>query len=106
MYDWVCSWDAFSQPPSINFEGGLVACDDHDIASARAHKNTLGHAVERFKSKLAVKIKKELDGLKAEAEATQNEGGKKENPLASILSVKKKKSKGDTPIENGLSKGA
>jgi hypothetical protein len=43
----------------INFEGGLVACDDFDLASARSHKNTLGHAVERFKSKMAVKIRQQ-----------------------------------------------
>ena len=52
----------------INFEGGLVACDDHDLASARQHKNTLGHAVERYKSKLAVKIRQQFNEFAAPVE--------------------------------------
>jgi hypothetical protein len=106
MYDWICSWDAYSQPPAISFEGGLVACDDHDIPTARSHKNTLGHAVERFKSKLAVQIKKELDGMKAKKEADdQHEGGRKENPLSGL--GKKKAGGGDTSSAMpGLSKSA
>ena len=105
MYDWICSWDAYSQPPAISFEGGLVACDDHDIPTARSHKNTLGHAVERFKSKLAVQIKKELDGMKAKKEADdQHEGGRKENPLGGL--GKKKAGKDEASAMPGLSKSA
>jgi hypothetical protein len=35
----------------------LIACDDFDLASVREHKNTLGHLVERLKSRLAVRIR-------------------------------------------------
>ena len=59
----------------------MVACDDYDLLSLRKNKNTLGHPVERFKARLAVRIRKEIkDQTGCEHdEKSHHEGGEFEN---------------------------
>ena len=60
LYDSIRALDVYAMPLTVGFEDGLVASNDHNVFTARTHGNTLGHAVQRIKSKLSVRVRQKI----------------------------------------------
>jgi hypothetical protein len=73
MGNYISSFDAYAVSLKNNFDSGQVAFNDHGIYKPRVNKNALGYAVQKTKSRLAVKLRQRLSKYSEQLEGGTHE---------------------------------
>ena len=58
--NFIKSFDEYAAPFQINFEDGHIAFNEKGKSGSRAHKNTLGIAIQKIKSKISINKNKQF----------------------------------------------